>query len=68
MKIDSIVIACFKKDLHLMRICVASIRYWYPDVDIWLLKDRFDANAAFVLKEITETYIEGKLLKNPLPF
>ena len=34
-----IVVACFKKDIHLARICVASVRYWYPDIDIYLLKD-----------------------------
>ena len=39
MKIDKVVIACFKKDLFLVRSCVASVRYWYPDVEIFLLKD-----------------------------
>ena len=34
-----IVVACFKKDIHIARICVASVRYWYPDIDIYLLKD-----------------------------
>ena len=34
-----IVVACFKKDIHLARICVASVRYWYPEIDIYLLKD-----------------------------
>jgi hypothetical protein len=37
--IDTIVIACFKKDVYLLKTCVASIRYWYPDVSIYLLKD-----------------------------
>jgi lipopolysaccharide biosynthesis glycosyltransferase len=39
MLLNKIVIACFKKDLFLLRPCVASIRYWYPDVEIYLLKD-----------------------------
>lgn len=39
MKVNKIVIACFKHDLFLLRSCVASIRYWYPDVEILLLKD-----------------------------
>jgi lipopolysaccharide biosynthesis glycosyltransferase len=38
-KINKIVIACFKNDMFLLRPCVASIRYWYPDVEIFLLKD-----------------------------
>lgn len=40
MKIDGIVISCYRFDVELTRICVASIRYWYPHVPIWLLKDR----------------------------
>lgn len=40
MKIEGVVISCYPADLHLTRICVASVRFWYPDVPIWLLKDR----------------------------
>jgi hypothetical protein len=39
MKIDGVVISCYRFDLELTRICVASIRFWYPHVPIWLLKD-----------------------------
>lgn len=39
MKANKVAIACFKKDLFLLRPCVASIRYWYPDVEIYLIKD-----------------------------
>lgn len=39
MIVDKIAIACFRKDLALLRTCVASVRYWYPDVDIYLIKD-----------------------------
>jgi hypothetical protein len=39
MKLNKVVIACFKKDLFLVRPCVASVRYWYPDAEIFLLKD-----------------------------
>lgn len=39
MKANKVVVACFKKDLFLLRPCVASIRYWYPDVEIYLIKD-----------------------------
>ena len=40
MKIEGVVISCYRFDLELTRVCVASIRYWYPDIPIWLLKDR----------------------------
>ena len=37
--IDVIYIPCCKTDFHLTRICVASIRYWYPKIPITLLLD-----------------------------
>lgn len=37
--IKKIVIPCYWKDVWLARICVASIRYWYPDIQICLMKD-----------------------------
>jgi hypothetical protein len=40
MKIEGIAIACYKFDVYLTRLCVASIRFWYPHISIWLLKDR----------------------------
>jgi hypothetical protein len=40
MKIEGVVISCYKHDVSLTRLCVASIRLWYPDLAIWLLKDR----------------------------
>ncbi len=39
MKITRVVIACFRNDMYLTRSCVASVRYWYPGVEILLLKD-----------------------------
>jgi hypothetical protein len=38
-RIERIYIATHKPDLRLTRICVASIRYWYPDLPIYLIKD-----------------------------
>ena len=35
--IKKIVIPCYWKDVWLARICVASIRYWYPDIQICLI-------------------------------
>jgi len=40
MKIDRVYIACYKHDLRLARILATSIRHWYPDLPIWLIKDR----------------------------
>ncbi len=37
--IQGICIPCHAGDLWRTRICVASIRYWYPDRPIYLLKD-----------------------------
>lgn len=49
-----IVIAVNKKDVWFCRICVASIRYYYPKVEILLLKDYL--NGKFSTKEIEETW------------
>ena len=51
-KIRKIVIACFKKDMFLLRPCVASVRYWYPDAEIFLLKDIIKGD--FSLDEFVE--------------
>ena len=40
MQIEGVVISCYRFDLHLTRLCVASVRFWYPEIPIWLLKDR----------------------------
>ena len=39
MKIDVIYIPCYRRDFRLARICIASIRHWYPDIPIVLIKD-----------------------------
>ncbi|MFN4285610.1 MAG: hypothetical protein ACK4E8_06550 [Lacibacter sp.] len=46
----SIVIAVNKRDLWFCRICIASIRYYYPDIPIYLLKD--ELNGGFSTREI----------------
>jgi hypothetical protein len=44
----SVVVCCNKEDYYLARICVASIRYYYPHIRIELVKDigkgRFDTH------------------------
>lgn len=51
----SIVVCCNKKDFFLARICIASIRYYYPDINIELIKD--SGNGIFNTKEI-EKYLK----------
>ncbi|MBB1284683.1 hypothetical protein HRH25_09895 [Flavisolibacter sp. BT320] len=50
----SVVIGVNKRDLWLCRICVASIRYYYPDVKIYLLKD--ELNGKFSTKEVEKNW------------
>lgn len=44
MEISKILIACYKKDFWLTKVCVASIRYWYPDIPIALIVDELNGN------------------------
>ena len=60
MKIDTVVVACHFWDLPLARAAVASIRYWHPTVDIFLLKD--ESKRAFSTAEL-ERHFKAK----PLP-
>jgi hypothetical protein len=52
--VTKVVVACCRHDVHLTRICVASIRYWYPDIPIFLLKDLF--HGEFSTAEIEDTW------------
>jgi hypothetical protein len=38
-KITHVFICCHRGDQVLTRICVASVRYWYPEIPIYLVKD-----------------------------
>ncbi len=38
-QINGIIIGTYKGDFWLTKICVASIRYWYPDFPIFIYKD-----------------------------
>lgn len=57
--VNDVVICCFRKDIHLAKICVASVRYWYPDIQIHLLKDT--AQGDFDTSEM-EQYYQAKIL------
>lgn len=39
MKIDKVFIATWKYDWELAKRCIASVRYWYPDIEVVLIKD-----------------------------
>lgn len=43
MRIERIYVNTYRKDFHLARVCVASIRYWYPEIPIFLIKDTIGA-------------------------
>ena len=40
-KIQQIYVCGYKYDIQYARCCVASVRHWYPDISITLIKDRF---------------------------
>lgn len=39
MKINSVVVLCWAGDFRLARICLASVRYFYPEIALYLMKD-----------------------------
>lgn len=39
MDIKAVYISAHKYDYNFTRICAASVRYWYPEIDIYLIKD-----------------------------
>lgn len=57
MKISKIYIATHKYDMRFTRICVASIRYWYPEIPIYLIKDYL--NGDFNTGEIEDVWNVG---------
>lgn len=52
MKVDKVFICTYKYDFHFAKICVASVRYWYPDIPIYLIKDEMQGsfNTSFTEK------------------
>lgn len=39
MKIDAVAVLCWAGDFRLARICLASVRYFYPKIPLYLMKD-----------------------------
>lgn len=58
--IQRVIVSCTPRDLWMTRICVASVRYWYPDVSIGLLKDV--ALGDFDTTELEETWEVERLV------
>jgi hypothetical protein len=52
--IDRVFVAAHRRDVRLTRICIASIRHWYPDIPIYLLKD--EASESFSTRELEEQW------------
>ncbi len=59
-KYPPIYIICHKLDFFLTKIAVASIRYYYPDVEINLIKD--ELNGDFATKDL-EKYFKVKIVQ-----
>ena len=53
-RIDRIYVAAHRGDLRLTRICIASVRTWYPEIPIFLLKD--EVGGTFCTREIEEVW------------
>ncbi len=54
MKIEHVYIAGNRHDLRFTQCCVASIRRWYPEMPISLVKD--EANGAYSTRELEEAW------------
>jgi hypothetical protein len=52
--VERVFVAVHKQDIRLARICVASIRHWYPDIPIYLLKD--EASGSFSTRELEDKW------------
>lgn len=54
MSINKVIIVCFKKDVFLLRSCIASVKYWHPETTVYLLKDKMHGD--FDTSEIEKVY------------
>lgn len=53
-KIERIYVACYKHDFWQTKICIASIRKWYPLIEIYLIKDNLAGS--FNSQELEKKY------------
>jgi hypothetical protein len=54
MTIERLYVICCRADVWFTRICIASIRYWYPDIPITLIKD--ETRKSFDTAEIEKAW------------
>lgn len=47
MKVEAIYINTHRYDFDLAKICIASVRYWYPDIPVFLIRDLNNGNFSF---------------------
>jgi len=57
MQVDKVYVNTYKFDFRLARICIASIRYWYPAIPIFLIKDL--TAGAFSTRNLEEKWNVG---------
>jgi len=55
----NILVCCNKKDYFLTKICVGSIRYYYPEFPVYILKD--EANGVFDTSELERSWNVQKI-------
>lgn len=62
MNVDKIYVNIYKGDYHMCHICVASIRFWYPKIQITLIKDlnQGDFNTYLIEKTYNVNVFETK--------
>lgn len=60
MKVDKVFINTYKYDFHSAKICIASVRYWYPHIPVFLIKDE---NSGYFATHITEKMWDVKVLQ-----
>lgn len=60
----TVVVCCNRKDVYLAKICIASIRYYYPDIAIELVKD--PGNGRFNTSDL-EQYFNVKVVDFGIP-
>ena len=65
MKINSIVVFCWPGDVHLARLCLTSIRYFHPEIPLYLMKNvaqrdfdttEIERRLKVITKGVTEPY------------
>ncbi len=51
MKVSGVYINTHRYDFELAKICIGSIRFWYPEIPIYLIKDYSNGNFSTIIAE-----------------